>query len=91
MNQLSIKGRIHIIGPKEIKSEKLTVREFVIKTGTEQFPEFVPMQLKNDKCALIDLAKEGDEVEASFNIRGREWNGKYFTNLEAWKVQITSM
>lgn len=88
MSQLSIKGTIHKIGQKEIKSDKLTVRELVVKHGSEQYPEFIPFQLKNDRCALVDLAKEGDEVEVHFNIRGREWNGKYFANLEAWKLSI---
>lgn len=84
-------GTIEKIGQKEIKSEKLTVREIVIRTGTDQFPELVPMQLKNDKCSLVDMANVGDSIEVSFNIRGREWNGKYFTNLEAWQVTIQSM
>jgi len=23
----------------------------------------------------------------SFNLRGNEWNGKYFTNLQAWRLE----
>jgi hypothetical protein len=30
--------------------------------------------------------KEGDNVEVSFNISTNEWNGKYFTALQSWKV-----
>ena len=30
--------------------------------------------------------KEGDNVEVSFNISTNEWNGKYFTSLQSWKV-----
>ena len=25
-------------------------------------------------------------VKVAFDLRGREWNGKYLTNLNAWKV-----
>jgi single-strand DNA-binding protein len=46
----------------------------------------VKFQINQDKCNILDKFKEGQEVEVSFNLRGREWNGKYFTNLEAWKV-----
>ena len=30
--------------------------------------------------------KVGDVVDVSFNISTNEWNGKYFTSLQAWKV-----
>jgi hypothetical protein len=25
----------------------------------------------------------------SINIRGREWNDKYFVNIQAWKIEKT--
>ena len=28
----------------------------------------------------------GDEVDVSFNIKCNEYKGKYYTNLDAWKV-----
>lgn len=30
--------------------------------------------------------KEGDNVQVSFNISTNEWQGKYYTSLQAWKV-----
>jgi hypothetical protein len=30
---------------------------------------------------------QGQEVTVSFNVRGREYNGKYYNTLDAWKVQ----
>lgn len=30
--------------------------------------------------------KVGDKVDVSFNVQTREWEGKYFTDLQAWKV-----
>ena len=29
----------------------------------------------------------GDEVEVSFNLSSREWNGRYFHNVDAWKIE----
>ena len=26
-------------------------------------------------------------MKVHFDLRGREWQGKYFTNLNAWKVE----
>jgi len=30
--------------------------------------------------------KVGDSVDVDFNVVTREWEGKYFTSLSAWKV-----
>ncbi len=30
--------------------------------------------------------KEGDLVNVEFNVQCREWQGKYFTSLSAWRV-----
>jgi len=46
----------------------------------------VKFQLAQDKCSLVDDYNEGDTVEVDFDLRGREWNGKYFTNLQAWRI-----
>jgi len=35
---------------------------------------------------LIDQFNPGEEVNVLFNIRGREYNGRYFVNLQAWKI-----
>jgi hypothetical protein len=36
---------------------------------------------------FIKYNKEGASVKVKFNIRSNEYNGKYFTNLEAWRVE----
>ena len=30
--------------------------------------------------------KVGQDVEVSFNIKCNEWQGKYYTSLQAWKI-----
>ena len=32
----------------------------------------------------------GDELTAHFNIQGREYNGRWFNNLSAWKIECDS-
>ena len=76
-------------------SEKFSKREFVMTTDmTTQYPQYISMQLTQDKCALLDAYNEGDEVKVSFNLRGREWSGpegvKYFNSLEAWRLEKVS-
>ncbi len=76
-------------------SEKFSKREFVITTDlSTQYPQYISMQLTQDKCALLDAYNEGDEIKVSFNLRGREWSGpegvRYFNSLEAWRLERVS-
>ena len=79
-------GTIHKIYDTEQKSATFQAREFVIEIQDGQYPQLVKFQLAQDKCNLIDGYVEGEQVSVDFDLRGREWNGKYFTNLQAWRV-----
>ena len=65
-----------------------TKREFVIKTTDDgDYPQDIKFELVKDKTSLIDKYNIGDRVKVYINIRGREWNEKYFVNLVAWKIE----
>jgi len=81
-----VEGKLHKIFDVEQKSERFQAREFVIETE-EQYPQFVKFQLVQDKCELIDAHNEGEKIKVHFDLRGREWNEKYFTNLNAWRIE----
>ncbi len=70
----------------ENKSGTFQAREFVIEVEG-QYPQYVKFQLVQDRCSIIDAYNEGDMIKVSFDLRGREWQGKYFTNLNAWRVE----
>lgn len=59
-------------------------RDFVIETPG-QYPKKICLQLFGDK--VNECPNAGDEVKVSFDIESREWNGKWFTQLNAWKVE----
>jgi len=52
----------------------------------EKYPQDISFQLTQNNCEKLDQIAEGQEVEVCFRIRGREYQGKYFNNLEAWRV-----
>jgi len=79
-------GKIEKIFDSETKGASFQVRQFVIEVSDGQYPQMVAFQLVQDKCTLIDDYSEGDMIEVDFDLRGREWNGKYFTNLQAWRI-----
>jgi len=87
MSELTMKGAIKLINPVKVISDKFSVREFVITTLDEKYPQDVIFQTVNDKMDIIAPYGQGQEVTVSFNVRGREYNGKYYNTLDAWKVQ----
>ena len=87
MSELTMKGAIKLINPIKVISDKFSVREFVITTPDAKYPQEVIFQTVNDKMDIIAPYGQGQEVTVSFNVRGREYNGRYYNTLDAWKVQ----
>jgi len=81
-----IEGKLHKKFETESKSEKFQARDFVIETEG-QYPQYVKFQLVQDRCEAIDPMNEGEKIKVYFDLRGREWQGKYFTNLNAWRIE----
>lgn len=87
MSELVIKGTIKSIGDVQVVSEKFQKVEFVVLTD-DKYPKNVAFQVTNDKIDnFIKYNSEGQEVEVKFNAESKEFNGRWFTNLTAWRVQ----
>lgn len=84
-----IEGKAHKIFDTENKTDTFQAREFVIETEG-QYPQYIKFQLTQDRCGLMDNYKEGQMIKVYFDLRGREWNEKYFTNLNAWRVEAAA-
>ena len=39
-----------------------------------------------DKVAELDKYQVGDKVKVSFNLRSREFNGRWYNDLQIWRV-----
>ena len=81
-----VEGRLHRVFPTESRSEKFQTREFVLEVADGNYPQLIKFQAVQDRCSMLDRFNEGDQVKVSFDLRGREWQGKYFTNLNAWRL-----
>ena len=81
-----VEGKLHKKFDMEQKSGTFQTREFVILVEA-QYPQHIKFQLVQDRCEIIDQFAEGSNIKVYFDLRGREWQGKYFTNLQAWRVE----
>lgn len=83
---LEVEGKIHRIFSTEQKSASFQTREFVLEVPDGNYPQLIKFQAVQERCGILDAFREGDAVKVSFDLRGREWNGKYLTNLNAWRI-----
>lgn len=70
------------------KSGKEWVKQtFVIDTN-EQYNNIIAFELFGDEkvTKFNEYNKVGSVVNVEFNISCNEWQGKYFTSLQAWKI-----
>jgi len=92
MSDITKEGTIIAIDEIITFDSGFTKREFVIKTTDDgDYPQDIKFELVKDKTSLIDKYNIGDRVKVFINIRGREWNEKYFVNLVAWKLEGQEM
>ena len=80
-----IEGRIKTIFDAQTFASGFTKRDFVVTTE-EEYPQDVKLECIKDRCSLLEGMAEGDRVLAAFNLRGNEYNGRYFVNLQAWRL-----
>ncbi len=83
-------GKIKLIQPAQTFSSGFTKREMVVTVEDGKFPQDINLEFLQDKVGLLDTVEIGQEVKVSFDIRGREYNGRYFNNLVAWKIEASS-
>lgn len=81
-----LNGRVIRVGETVNVSDKFKKRELVIETD-EKYPQSVPLEFVQDKTEMLDGINEGDTVTVSYNLRGREWNGKYYVNVQGWRLE----
>lgn len=76
-----------IKGQKKDGSGEWVKQNFVVTTNEQYnnlycFEVFGAEKVDN----LTKFNKVGDEVEVDFNVQTNEWQGKYFTSLQSWRI-----
>ena len=89
---MQLQGKLVEIFATQEVSEKFSKREFVVEYAENpSYPEYIKLEVVNDKVSILDNYKVGDSVDVAFNLRGRKWvdkSGKdnYFNTLVCWKI-----
>lgn len=86
---MEIKGKLQIILPiteGQGKNGPWRKQEFVIET-MDQFPKKIFMNVWGDKVDDFKKYKIGDILTCSLDISSREYNGRWYTDIRAWRIQ----
>lgn len=59
-------------------------QEFILETG-DTYPKKVCIAVWGDKIDMSQV-KPGVAVTVSFDVESREFNGRWYTDVKAWKV-----
>lgn len=85
---MEITGKVHLTLPVQSGQGRNGVwkkQEFVI-TIEGTYPKNICFSLWGDKIDQASL-KPGDNVKVHFDLESREYNGRWYTEARAWKVE----
>ncbi|MDI6401520.1 DUF3127 domain-containing protein [Balneolaceae bacterium ANBcel3] len=91
MNELSLSGKvIQVLQEQSGESRNGTwrKRDFILETGG-QYPKKVCITQWGDKIDQEPVAVDEDVV-VSINIESREYNGRWYTDVKAWRINKES-
>ena len=88
---MEIEGKIIVVLPEQSGASARTgsawkSQEFVIETH-EQYPRKCCFRVFGaDRLATMNI-QSGEELRVSVDIDAHEYNGRWFNNISAWKVE----
>lgn len=90
MSDYNLTGTIKLLNDMQTFESGFKKREFVVTTQGE-YSQDIKLEALKDNADKLANFKVGDTVVVNFDIRGNEYNGKYYNNLIAWKIAMTSV
>ena len=89
---MEIKGKIIEILPEksgQSANGEWRKQEYILETDSN-YPKKICFLAWGDKIGEFNL-KQGEDVEVSVDLESREYNGRWYTDVKAWKVSKDRM
>lgn len=64
-------------------------QDIIVETTDSQYPKKICVSIWGDKINPSQL-QEGNDLLVDFDIESREFNGRWYTDVKAWKVEVAS-
>lgn len=62
------------------------IQEYVLETTGEQYPKKMMFSIFGEDKIQQAAINLGDEVVVSFDVNAREYNGRWYNDIRAWRV-----
>ena len=88
---LEISGKVSHILPLESgegKNGTWKKQYIVVEYMDGSYAKKVCIMLWGDKTDAARNMKPGSEIKVAFNVESREYNGRWYTDVKAWKIDI---
>ena len=89
-NAATIRGMVINVGPVETVGQKGHKKQVIAVSTGGQYAQTLGVEFFGKHADKADGIRIGDEIRAHVNVNGREHNGRYYTSLSAWKVDVIS-
>ncbi len=64
-------------------------QSFVVELdGSSTYPKKVCLTAWGDKVDTLKRLTIGDRISAAFDVESREYQGRWYTDLKAWKIDV---
>ncbi|MBO7415976.1 MAG: DUF3127 domain-containing protein [Bacteroidaceae bacterium] len=73
-------------GTSKTSGNPWMIQEFVLETINEQYPKKMMFSIFGEDKIRQAAISVGDEVVVSFDINAREFNGRWYNDIRAWRV-----
>jgi nuclear transport factor 2 (NTF2) superfamily protein len=87
---MEINGKLTEILPEQTGQGKTgngwRKRSFIIETMEEQYPKKVCVDAWGERIDNLLSIGVGNEISVSFDLESREFNGRWYTSVKAWKI-----
>ncbi len=82
-----LEGTMKVILDTVTFQSGFTKREFVVTDDDERYPQDIKFSVVKGNCALLDSFKANDRVKVTFSLRGNLYKDRYYTDLQAFKLE----
>jgi len=87
---LEITGKVIQILPLETgegKNGQWKKQFFILEYMDGNYPKKLSVSVWGDKTESIRNLQPGANIKVSFNVDSREYNGRWYTDVRAWKIE----
>lgn len=82
---MELKGTVKQIN--DLTTDKIEKKQVVITIENGKYPTDVAIDFLKDKTKLLDSVSIGSIATVSVKIQSREYQGKWYTNVNGWEIE----